>query len=64
MPSQKRPHKDTGLLRGDASRISRRHKCSVTHVIEVAKGRRNARPALLDTIRRYQEQAKLAQEAA
>jgi hypothetical protein len=64
MPKPKEPHKETGLMRGDAARISRRHGCSVTHVVEVAAGRRGGRPSLLNSIRRYQERAKLAQVAA
>jgi hypothetical protein len=61
------PHAETRLLRGDASRIARRHRCSVQHIVEVAAGRRIGRPALMESIRRYQERAKLAaaqQEAA
>lgn len=60
MPRPTRLHKETGLRRGDATRISRRHGCTVTHVIEVAAGRRNGRPALLRTIQRYQEAARMA----
>ena len=51
------PHKETGLLRGDATRIAKRHKISVTHVIEVAKGERKGRPSLMEAIRRAQAAA-------
>jgi hypothetical protein len=55
--SRNAPHAETRLLRGDATRIAKRHKVSVQHVIEVAAGRRTARPTLLATIRRYQDRA-------
>lgn len=63
MSAKSLPNKDTGLLPGDAAKISRIHRVSRHHVGEVAKGVRPGRPALLDTIRRYQERAR-TQEAA
>lgn len=49
--------KETGLLRGDGAKIARIHRCSPHHVYYVAKGVRNGSPALLDTIRKYQQRA-------
>lgn len=45
--------KQSGLKRGDASKIARIHRVSVQHVIEVARGNRAGRPALLKTIDCY-----------
>lgn len=65
MSAKSLPNKETGLRHGDAAKIGRIHRVTRNHVIEVAAGRRTGRPTLLDTIRRYQERAKLAtQEAA
>jgi hypothetical protein len=52
------PSKDTGLRQGDAAKIARRHGVSRQHIAEVAAGRRPGRPAILTSIRRYQEKAK------
>lgn len=49
--------KETGLRKGDAAKIARIHRVTRQHVLEVAKGNRPGRPALLDTIRRYQQRA-------
>lgn len=45
--------KQSGLRRGDASKIARIHRVSVQHVIEVARGNRSGRPALCKTIDSY-----------
>ncbi len=45
--------KQSGLKRGDASKIARIHRVSVQHVIEVARGNRTGRPALIKTIESY-----------
>jgi hypothetical protein len=47
--------KDTGLIRGQAKAIAAIHRVSITHVLEVAKGNRPGRPALLKTIESYRE---------
>lgn len=49
--------KETGLLRGDAAKIARIHRVSRQHVLEVARGNRQGRSNLLDTIKRYQQRA-------
>lgn len=49
--------KETGLRRGDAAKIARIHRVTRQHVLEVARGNRPGRPALLETIRRYQQRA-------
>lgn len=55
--------KETGLLRGDASKIARIHRCSPNHVHYVAKGVRNGKAALVETIHRYQQLASQHQPA-
>lgn len=45
--------KPTGLLRGQAAKIARTHRVSIRHVIGVARGEWNGRPALLKTIDEY-----------
>lgn len=49
--------KESGLLKGDAAKIARIHRCTRQHVLEVARGNRPGRPALLETIRKYQQRA-------
>jgi hypothetical protein len=49
--------KDSGLQKGDAAKIARIHRVSRQHVLEVARGNRPGRPALMETIRRYQQRA-------
>lgn len=60
MKAKSGPRKETGLLYGDISKIARIHRVSLQHVREVAINKREGRPALLETIRRYQEKAKAA----
>jgi hypothetical protein len=55
------PSKTTGLRKGDASKIARRCKVSVQHVVEVASGNRPGRAALVKLIDAYRRRA--AQEA-
>lgn len=58
MIAQRKVGKAHGLLRGDAAKIARIHRCSLHHVIEVAKGKRPGRQNLRATIERYREAAK------
>jgi hypothetical protein len=53
---------NTGLMRGDASRIARIHRMSRQHVLEVARGTRQTPNAKLRaTIERYRAKARRLQ---
>jgi len=61
------PRKPTGLLRGQAAKIARIHRCTVRHVIGVARGEWGGREALVKTIEEYRarnQQAAIASPAA
>jgi hypothetical protein len=60
-PSETR--KDTGLLRGQAKSIAAIHRVSITHVLQVAKGNRPGRAALVRTIEQYREKNAVAAQA-
>lgn len=45
--------KPTGLLRGQAAKIARTHRCTIRHVIGVARGEWNGRATLVRTIETY-----------
>lgn len=47
--------KPTGLRRGQAAKIARIHRCTVTHVTGVARGKWGGRPALVQTIEAYRQ---------
>jgi hypothetical protein len=49
------PRKETGLIKGQAKAIANRHRVTIQHVMEVAKGNRPGRAALLKTIEQYRE---------
>jgi hypothetical protein len=48
------PRKPTGLLRGQAAKIARIHRVSVTYVLKCAR-KGTGRPAILETIQSYRE---------
>lgn len=45
--------KPTGLLRGQAAKIARIHRVTLRHVLGVARGEWNGRPAIRSTIDEY-----------
>lgn len=47
--------KPTGLLRGQAAKIARIHRVTVTHVTGVARGKWGGRPSLVKTIEEYRQ---------
>ena len=54
--------KPTGLLRGQAAKIARIHRVSITYVLRCAKEGRG-RPALLSTIEEYRARNIAAQQS-
>lgn len=55
--------KPTGLLRGQAAKISRIHQVSISYVLKAAKTGQG-RPALLKTIEEYRARNTAQQQAA
>lgn len=49
------PVPNTGLVRGQASKIARIHRLSVQHVLECARGNRQADERLARTIEDYRQ---------
>jgi hypothetical protein len=56
--------KPTGLVRGQAAKIARIHRCTVRHVIGVARGEWGGRESLLKTIEEYRARNVAAQQPA
>ena len=48
------------LKHGTATKIARRFKCSVQHVSQISKGKRNGRPTLVAAIEREAQKQKAA----
>ena len=47
--------KPTGLVRGQAAKIARIHRVSITYVLKVARGELKGRPQVVATIQEYRD---------